>query len=96
MECLQTESRPYEYRFFVRGDVDVAGAAELQVNLDEAIGTTYDDLVVDCCGLTSIDSSGLVVLLRTQQTLRELGRRLRVVNADDATERLLDVMGLAY
>ena len=95
MECCQARLRPYEYRFFVRGDVYGPGAAELQVDLDEAIGTTNDDLVVDCCGLTSIDTSGLVVLLRTQQTLRELGRRLRIVNADDATERLLDLMGLA-
>jgi anti-anti-sigma factor len=94
VERCAIESKPFEYRFFVRGDVDDAGAVELQVDLDEAIGMNNDDLVVDCCGLTSIEPSGLMVLLRTRQTLRELGRKLRVVNADDTTERLIDQMGL--
>jgi anti-anti-sigma factor len=88
------ESHPHVHRFFVRGAIDAASAAELQVDLDDEIGTSASDLVLDCRELAFIDSSALVVLLRTQQTLHELGRQLRVINADRATERVLQLMGL--
>ena len=87
-------SRPSEHRFFVRGEIDIANAADLQTDLDIEIRAHDDDIVVDCCGLTFIDSSGLAVLVQAQQRLQELGRTLRVTNADHMTERLFEIMGL--
>ncbi len=85
---------PHYFAFFVAGDVDLAAARELQVDLDEAIGCHEGDLVLDCSGLTFIDSSGLAVFVNTQRTLDDLGRELRVVNVDYTIERLFAVMGL--
>jgi len=94
VEPAAHQPNPTDNRFFVRGAIDSANAAHLQVDLDEEIGTSDDDLVIDCRELSFIDSSGLGLLLNTQQTLRELGRRLRIVNADHATQRVLQLMGL--
>jgi anti-anti-sigma factor len=94
VEPAAHQPNPTDARFFVRGEIDSANAAGLQVDLDDEIGVSIDDLVVDCSELAFIDSSGLIVLLLTQQTLRELGRDLRIVNADRATRRVLALMGL--
>ena len=85
---------PNFFVFCVEGAIDLSTAAELQVDLDEAIGCHEGDLVVDCGGLTFIDSRGLAVLVETQRTLDALGRELRVVNVDYTIERLFAVMGL--
>jgi anti-anti-sigma factor len=83
-------------RFFLRGDIDIATAPDLQRALDEWIhaATSDDTLILDCCGLTFLDSSAVAVILHTQRLLTQEGRELRIVNADRAAARVLDVLGL--
>ena len=52
------------------------------------------DLLIDCTDLTFIDSSGIAVLVRTQQMLAARGHRLRIVKATATIERLFQVTGL--
>jgi len=85
-----------EHRFFIRGDVDMANAPAIEVDLGELISTTSGDIVVDLCGLTFIDSSGLAVLHRAQRTLNDLGRTLRITNVDRRAERTIEVIGLGH
>src|SRR5262245_5918298 len=84
-----------EYRFFACGDIDMATAPALRVELDQAIRATTVDIVVDCCGLTFIDSAGIAVLMAAQTTLASQGRSLRVVNASDMTQRVFDITGIS-
>jgi anti-anti-sigma factor len=81
-----------EYRFFVRGEIDMASAPAFRDDLDEAIGATTDSVVLDCRGLMFIDSSGIAVVMAAQQTLEAQGRSLRVVNASDITVRLVSAI----
>jgi anti-anti-sigma factor len=82
-----------ERHFYLRGELEAANAPAVQASLNDA--AAFDaDLVVDCADLTFIDSSGLAVLVSTQQMLAARGHRLRIVNARAATERVFQVTGL--
>jgi anti-anti-sigma factor len=81
-------------RFFLRGDVDVASAPDLRAELDDLVRTSDGDIVLDCGGLTFIDSAGVAVLLRTRKALDARGNELRVANVDGVAARVLDVLGL--
>jgi anti-sigma B factor antagonist len=82
-----------ERHFYLRGEIDAASAPAVQASLNHAVADDMD-LLVDCTDLTFIDSSGIAVLVRTQQMLAARGRRLRIVNARATTERLFQVTGL--
>jgi anti-sigma B factor antagonist len=81
-------------RFFLRGDVDTATAPAVQHNLEEWVRAADDAIILDCCGLTFIDSSGVAVIVKMYRALARQGRRLQIVNADDMAARVLDVLGL--
>jgi anti-anti-sigma factor len=83
------------HRFFLRGDVDIATAPALQHELEEWAPTGNGDVVIDCCGLTFIDSSGVAVIVKVYRALARQGRELKLVNADRMTARVLDVLGLS-
>jgi anti-sigma B factor antagonist len=79
--------------FYLRGELDAVTAPAVQAALKDALADDMD-LLVDCTELTFIDSSGIAVLVRTQQMLAARGRRLRIVNAKATIERLFQVTGL--
>jgi anti-anti-sigma factor len=81
-------------RFFIRGDIDLANAPELRVRLEAVVAACDDDLILDCTGLTFIDSAGVAAIVHTQRELESLGYELRVANVDGAAARVLDVLGL--
>jgi anti-sigma B factor antagonist len=83
-----------ERRFFVRGEIDLANAPALHEEMYEALCDNHDDLAVDCCGLTFIDSTGIAVLYATAETLQAEGRSFRIVNADHLAERVFQLSGL--
>ena len=84
-----------EQRFFIRGEIDMSTAPELRTSLRDTIEHHEGDLVVDCCGLTFIDSAGVSILIATARSLESKGHSLRVVNVDNLTARLVDIMGVA-
>jgi anti-sigma B factor antagonist len=81
--------------FFVHGEIDLAAAPTLHAELYEATATNADDLVVDCSGLTFVDSTGIAVLIATCQTLRGQGRGFRIINTSAMVQRTLDLVGVA-
>jgi anti-sigma B factor antagonist len=84
-----------EQRFFIRGEIDMSTAPALRTSLRDTIEHHEGDLVVDCCGLTFMDSAGVSILIATARSLESKGHSLRVVNVDNLTARLVDIMGVA-
>jgi anti-sigma B factor antagonist len=84
-----------ERRFFLRGEIDISTAPEVRERFDLLLWASNDDVVIDCCGLAFIDSSGVVILTTALQVLESQGRRLRVTNADRTVEQILELLGLA-
>jgi anti-sigma B factor antagonist len=84
-----------EKRFFVRGEIDISNAPEVRQRLEPILVASDDDVVIDCCGLSFIDSSGVAILTTALSSLESQGRRLRVTNADRTVEQILEMLGLA-
>jgi anti-sigma B factor antagonist len=84
-----------ERRFFLRGEVDISTAPEVRQRLEPILVASNDDIVIDCCGVSFIDSSGVAILTSAFALLQSQGRKLRVTNADRTVEQILELLGLA-
>lgn len=75
----------------VAGDIDLATWKQFQ---SEASNWTAEpaDLVLDCSGVTFIDSMGITVLVQLRKQVTEAGRQLFLV---DTSGRVLQVLKLA-
>jgi anti-sigma B factor antagonist len=80
--------------FILRGEVDLASFAAVEDALGRAIDGSQEDVVVDCGELIFMDSSGVAVLCRAEERMRAAGRTMHITNANAATRRLLELLGL--
>src|SRR5690349_9693560 len=81
----------------VAGEVDMASAPELSMQLGEAAWLTAGRLQVDLGGVTFFGGAGVRALVKTDRRLGSTGRGLRVVNASPVVHRVLaltDTMAL--
>jgi anti-sigma B factor antagonist len=83
-----------EFRYNLRGDIDLANAPQLRAELTEAIAQGGAHLLVDCAHLTFIDSMGITVLLEANRKLEEDGRHMLIVNVPEPTLRVFEMLGL--
>lgn len=96
MPALQlSESKPFPgcRVIAVAGEVDLAVTEQL---IDALRQMADDDQVfVDLSGCEFLDSTGLAVLVRARNELRDEGHRLAVFAPSAQVARLLEVTGLA-
>jgi anti-sigma B factor antagonist len=78
--------------YVLKGEVDLATAESLRVGLLAHASVTPDDVIVDCSGLTFIDSSGLGALMAVHRALE--GRELMLVNVPPNSLRTFIMCGL--
>ena len=78
----------------VRGQVDMASAAELQAALDAAIADGAGVFVVDLTEVSFLDSSGINVLLRTRALLGRAERELVLICPPGSVLRVLEIVHL--
>jgi anti-sigma B factor antagonist len=76
------------------GELDMATAPDLADVLDSLLAAEPGDIVVDLAELSFIDSSGLAVLVTTQTTLHEQGRRLSLRSPRRHAVKVLEIAGL--
>jgi anti-sigma B factor antagonist len=77
-----------------RGDIDVDHAPALAVRLDDALDRGAKVVVLDLSGASFLDSSGLRVIVRAGERLREHDGQLIIEGASGAVSRVLEVTGL--
>ena len=75
-----------------RGDLDMAGAPELEESLRLALASDAKNIVVDLRGLELLDSTGLRALLEARA--QEGGERISFVQGNDLVQGVLRVSGL--
>jgi anti-sigma B factor antagonist len=73
----------------VRGRLDMTHAAEARAALADIVDKGAGRLVVDCCGLDFVDSSGLSVLVTTLKLLDAKSGRLVIANLPGHLQSLL-------
>jgi anti-anti-sigma factor len=78
----------------VSGEIDVVNSPGLGMELSERASASTGTLVVDLSDVTFMDSSGLRVLLETDEACRDRHRSLVVRNPSPAVRRLLEITGL--
>ena len=78
----------------VGGEVDLATAPQLDAALGDLVVATDGDLRIDCAELTFIDSSGISVLVATEQRLAADGRKLVLRDPSEQFRQVLAVTAL--
>ena len=78
----------------VRGEVDMANAADLQAALEAALADGAGVFVVDLSEVTFLDSSGINVLLRTRALLGRAERELVLICPPGPVLRVLEIVRL--
>ena len=78
----------------VRGEVELASAADLTAALDEAIRRTSGPFVVDLSTVGFLDSTGIGCLVRARALLGADDRTLVLICPPGSTRRVLDLTGL--
>jgi anti-sigma B factor antagonist len=76
------------------GELDMASSPDLADVLETLVASGPAELVIDLSGLSFIDSSGLAVLVATQNALAEKGRHLSVHSARRHALRVFEIAGL--
>jgi anti-anti-sigma factor len=78
----------------ISGDLDLSNLAAVQGALLDAMSNQAEALVADLAGVTFIDSSGVEMLFRLQQSLSVRQQRLAVaIPAEAPTRRALELSG---
>jgi anti-sigma B factor antagonist len=78
----------------VSGELDLASAPELELELQRVSGTATQLLVVDLRQLDFMDSTGLSILVRAHQRLTGEGCEMGIVKGSPQVQRLLDLTGV--
>jgi anti-sigma B factor antagonist len=83
-----------DHRYILRGEIDLAVAPQLRFELRAAIARDGADMLIDCTGLTFIDSTGIGLLLEANEALEATGRHMLIVNVAKGPRRAFEVLGL--
>jgi anti-anti-sigma factor len=75
------------------GELDLAGARQLETRLDEAERESPERMVIDLRDLSFIDSTGLRLLLQADARARERGCELVLRRGEPTVQRVFEVTG---
>ena len=81
-------------RLVLRGELDLSTVGKVEEELRRAEASGPELLVLDLAGLTFLDSTGLRLIVTTDQRARENGRRVAVVKGPDAVQRVFAITRL--
>jgi anti-sigma B factor antagonist len=74
------------------GELDMAGAAQLELEIDRVLGDSPPPgLVLDLSRLDFLDSSGLRLLILADQRTRSAGRRFALVPGTETVQRVFEI-----
>ena len=76
------------------GEVELVNSPHFESALDRALTEKPDVLVADITNVTFLSSAGLAVLMRAHRSAESAGTSFRVVAANPATTRPIQLMGL--
>lgn len=76
------------------GELDLAGAPELEAAIEDAMADADSRLVIDFSGLTFIDSTGIAILVAAMGDERAAGRLAFVPSTAPAVTRVLKLTGV--
>ena len=81
-------------RVTATGEIDSSSSPVFERHLDVAFQSPADEVVVDLCGVTFLDSAGLCVLASAHRRAREQQIAMRLLASTRAVMRPLQITGL--
>ncbi len=81
-------------RLVATGEIDSSSAPLLESRLDGVLGEELDQLTIDLCGVTFLDSAGLCVLALAHRRAGEKQVAMRVLASARAVVRPMQITGL--
>ena len=91
---VTNENRCAEIRLI--GELDHHGAKGLMAKIEREIeGRLPLQLVLDFSGVTFMDSSGIAVVLRTKQRMKELGGTVKLRKITAQPKRVFEAAGIS-
>lgn len=78
----------------LEGEIDLHRSARVERSLDSMIKKKPDRIVVDLSGVTFIDSSGMAVLIRALQNMKEYGGQLSLSGINDQVRPIFEIARL--
>jgi anti-anti-sigma factor len=84
---FQTHAETDGFRIAVRGEIDMATVCDLEARANVVLERLEPRVVVDCHGVTFIDSTGLDALVELHHALEAQNRKLTICGLSDTTRR---------
>ncbi len=84
----------WEYFLPLEGEIDLHRSPRLERSLASMIKKKPEQIVVDFSGVTFIDSSGVAVLIRALQNIREYGGKLTLSGLNDKVRPIFEITRL--
>jgi anti-sigma B factor antagonist len=78
----------------LEGEIDLHVSPRLEHSLNSIIKNRPDHVVVDISGVTFIDSSGMAVLIRALQSMKEYGGRLTISGMNESVRPIFETARL--
>lgn len=78
----------------VTGELDLATAKELQLELERVETTDAESIILDLSGLTFMDSTGVRLLIAAHHRSRSDSNRLALLRGGPAIQRVLQLSGV--
>jgi anti-sigma B factor antagonist len=91
---LTTETDGTTVRLALTGELDIAGAARVEQELERIEREPPTTIVLDLRELAFMDSTGLRVIVAADGRAREQARRLVVVRGSDTVQRIIEMTRL--
>lgn len=78
-----------------QGELDALTAADTRRALGEALATGARHVVLDLRAVTFIDSTGIRLMVETEEGSRRDGHRFAIIDGGPPVQRLLEITGLS-
>ncbi|HKG38673.1 MAG TPA: STAS domain-containing protein [Conexibacter sp.] len=91
---LTTEAEGTTVRLALTGELDIAGAARVEEELERIEQDPPATIILDLRALAFMDSTGLRVIVAADSRAREQSRRLVLVRGSDTVQRIIEMTRL--
>jgi anti-anti-sigma factor len=91
---VETQTTGRTATLTLSGELDLLSSPMLEQELERALDSGAELVVVDLRQLAFMDSTGLHVVIAAQQRLHEAGRRFALVRGGVQVQRLFELTGL--
>lgn len=92
---LNVENSDRRARVELQGELDISSAGRVEEQIEALQSEGLDLLVLDLRGLSFMDSTGLRLVVRTDEAARAEGTSFVIVRGPEAVHRVFEIVGLA-